>query len=488
MLFPTFTFAVFCAAVLPVGWVLRRWPTVWKVFVLAASYYFYAAWDYRFVFLLVAMTCVNAVAARVICRYSPSDGYGRVRGRLALAVGVGFNLGVLAFFKYYGFFVASLEQNLGISGPALDIVLPIGVSFYTFQAISYVVDVSRNHTGEASFLDLAVYLSFFPQLVAGPIIRPTEFFPQMCFRIEREAPFDKASLYKAVQLIGRGLFKKVVVADFLATAIVKDVFIVPSAHSSIDVLAGVYGYAIQIYADFSGYTDIAIGVALLLGFQFPQNFDRPYAAVSVRDFWRRWHMTLSRWLRDYLYIPLGGNRKGRIRTYVNLMVTMTLGGLWHGAAGVFVVWGLYQGLGLCCERLISACLPTSGHRSRGKQSSSLRGFWNAGNMGMRRIAVFHFICAGWVVFNAIDLRQVVEIFKQLVAGWHTPTTLLNPLVSVIIIAAVAVQYLPPRLTDACSRAMLSLPTFLVAAGFAVWIMIVVVLGPEEIADYIYFQF
>ena len=344
--------------------------------------------------------------------------------------------------------------------------------------------------------------------------------------------FEGVELGRAAQLIGRGLFKKVVVADFLANAVVKDVFSNPSAYHAADVLAGIYGYAVQIYADFSGYTDIAIGVAVLLGFRFPENFNRPYASVSISDFWRRWHMTLSSWLRDYLYIPLGGNRKGRIRTYVNLLITMALGGLWHGASGVFIAWGLYQGIGLCSERLIkesrlrrkrdSVDIEQSDVESQADASelrqqdsvprktlmsdvesqadaseftesvaaeqSSVRNFFAAGKRGLRRLIVFHFICVGWVLFNADDLDQAREIFTQLTTGWDTSLSLLNPLVAVVIFGAMVAQYVPLELAKRWAFRMWSLPAFWIAVGFAVWVMIVVVLGPEGVADYIYFQF
>ncbi|MYB04414.1 MAG: MBOAT family protein [Acidimicrobiaceae bacterium] len=499
MLFPTFTFAAFFAVVLPVSWALKRFPTPWKLFVLGASYWFYAAWDRRFVLLLVAMTLVNAAAARMNRRFTHPGAR-----RATLAVAVVFDLGVLAFFKYYGFFTQSLESSFGISSPALSIVLPIGISFFTFQAISYAVDVHRGETDPAPLLDFAVYLSFFPQLVAGPIVRAREFLPQMRFprrarhrssgsgRRELEEPvqlelwsdrgLDRIELGRAAQLIGRGMFKKVVVADFLAGAIVDEAFASPGSYGAVDVLFGVYGYAVQIYADFSGYTDMAIGVALLMGFRFPQNFDRPYAAVSIQDFWRRWHMTLSRWLRDYLYIPLGGNRRGRVRTYVNLLVTMGLGGLWHGAAGVFVVWGLYHGVGLAAERLAGQLWPARTSTGSAPDAGSALGDW------LRVLAVFHFVCAGWVLFNSETLAHAGDVFERLLSGWGTGTELLTPTVLAVIVGSVLAQYVPLDFAERWSKRAAAVPSAVTAAAFAVWTMIVVALGPEGVADYIYFQF
>ncbi len=517
MLFPTFTFAAFFAVVLPVSWALRRRPMPWKLFVLGASYWFYAAWDRRFVLLLVAMTLVNAASARLNRRLRSS-----AARRAALAVGVVFDVGVLAFFKYYGFFIQSLETNLGISSPALRIVLPIGISFFTFQAISYVVDVHRGDTPPAPLLDFAVYLSFFPQLVAGPIVRATEFLPQLRFlprkpgrghspasggtegvvQLQLWSDADQSGygtgavgrveLGQAALLIGRGMFKKVVVADFLAGAIVDEAFASPGAHSALDVLFGVYGYAVQIYADFSGYTDMAIGLALLMGFRFPQNFDRPYAAVSIQDFWRRWHMTLSRWLRDYLYIPLGGNRRGRGRTYVNLLVTMGLGGLWHGAAGVFIVWGLYQGVGLAAERLSgqiwSDRSKASQARGRARRDQRTPGAGSALGAWLRILAVFHFVCAGWVLFNSESLDRAGDVYARLINGWGIESKLVTPAVAAVIVGSVLAQYVPIDFARRWATRSAEAPAAVIAAAFAVWTMIVVALGPEGVADYIYFQF
>lgn len=469
MLFPTFTFAAFFAVVLPVGWALRGRPTAWKLFMLAASYWFYAAWDARFVLLLAAMTVGNKVAAAANARARR-----RWAKRLAVTGALVLDLGVLSFFKYYDFFTDSLERNLGLSSPALDIVLPVGISFFTFQAISYVVDVHRGKTEPAGLLDFAVYLSFFPQLVAGPIVRATEFLPELT---AARRP-DRVETGRAVQLIGRGLFKKVVISDFLARAIVDDAFGAPGEYGAIDVLFGIYGYAVQIYADFSGYTDMAIGIALLLGFRFPQNFDRPYAAVSIQDFWRRWHMTLSRWLRDYLYIPLGGSRGGKLATYRNLLITMGLGGLWHGAAGAFVVWGLYHGAGLAVERLAA--------EGRGRWIWRERRDQDGGWLG--RLVTFHFVCGGWVLFNSGTLGRAWEVLGRLFTGWGTGPELLNPLVLAAVVGSVLAQYVPEKRARRWSAAAASAPLGATAVGFAAWIMVVVALGPEGVSEFIYFQF
>ncbi len=309
MLFPTVTFAVFFLIVLPVSWALMPHQRAWRAFILLASYVFYGWWDWRFVFLLGASTVVNHVLAVAIYRAQE-----QAARKLLLTLALAFDLGLLGYFKYTNFFLSSIDNTFGTSWIA-HVTLPVGISFYTFMAISYVVDTYRGELVPASFARFAVFQAFFPHLVAGPIVRASELLPQL----ERPRDPRKVENARAFFLILSGLFLKVVIANHLAAHIVDEVFAAPDQHSSLEVLVAVYAYAVQIFADFCGYTNIAIGIALLLGFQFPQNFNSPYAAVSLQDFWRRWHMTLSRWLRDYLYIPLGGNRKGRVRTYVNLM-------------------------------------------------------------------------------------------------------------------------------------------------------------------------
>ncbi|MDQ6811252.1 MAG: MBOAT family protein, partial [Actinomycetota bacterium] len=345
MLFPTVQFAIFFAIVLTVSWALMSRPRLWKPFILIASYVFYASASWRFCLLLAGVTLANQLAAVLISRTQRER-----RRKLLVGAAVGLDLAALGVFKYYSFFVQQLADlldqiGLGLPLPLVTIALPVGVSFFTFQAISYVVDVKRRVVEPARLLDAAVYLSFFPHLVAGPIVRAREFLPQLA------APRDpnRVAVGSGVWLIALGLVKKVVIADFLARSLVDPVFAVPQAYAGPDVLLAAYGYAAQIYCDFSGYTDMAIGLALLMGYVFPQNFRSPYRATGFRDFWRRWHMTLSRFLRDFLYIPLGGNRGGRLRMSRNLMITMVLGGLWHGAAWTFVLWGAFHGVGLVLE-------------------------------------------------------------------------------------------------------------------------------------------
>ncbi len=467
MLFPTIQFAVFFVIVLTANWLLMRNRAWWKVAMLTASYVFYAAWDWRFVFLIVLSTIGNQAAATAMSGAVDE----RTRKRVVTAAVVG-NLGVLGWFKYYGFFVSSLVNLFGTVGidiplPLLQITLPVGISFFTFQALSYVLDVYWRRQEPSSPIDFAVYLAFFPQLVAGPIVRATEFLPQLQGpRDARRIPAAEAFL-----LIAGGLFKKVVVATTLGTEIVDPVFAQPEAHSAFEVLVGVYAYAVQIYSDFSGYTDIAIGVALLMGFRFPQNFNRPYSAVSLQDFWRRWHMTLSRWLRDYLYIPLGGSRGSERATYRNLMLTMVLGGLWHGAAWTFVVWGTLHGGWLALERW------QQGRRPEGAPAI---------NPWIGRLITFHVVCLGWVFFRADSFETAWAILGQLVD--FGPAPLVTPTILLLVAGGIGVQYIPQG-TRLWIRA--GFGRFGVAAMTAVLAAFLLVLdafGPEGVAPFIYFQF
>src|SRR3954466_15111024 len=355
MLFPTLTFGFFFLAVYAAAWLLRGSNEWRKIALLVASWIFYGWWDTRFVLLLIASGILNWGAARLILA---ADEKARLR-KAWLAAGIATNLATLGFLKYYGFFMVQVEESLHMLGwqrdlAILQIVLPVGISFFTFQGMSYVIDVYRRQTAPASLLDMILLMSFFPHLVAGPIVRASHLVPQF----ERVPEMTRGMAAMGISLIIWGLFKKAVIASELATGLVDPVFFDPAAHGSLDLAAAAYGYAVQIYCDFSAYTDMAIGLAALLGYRFPRNFNQPYRAQSLQDFWRRWHMTLSAWLRDYLYIEaLGGSRGGKLLTYRNLMLTMLLGGLWHGANWTFVIWGALHGGVLAMERLWADVAP-----------------------------------------------------------------------------------------------------------------------------------
>src|SRR3954463_4620128 len=464
MLFPTVQFAIFYPLVLGLSWLLMPRPTLWKPFILVASYIFYAYANWKFCLLLGGVTLGNQAAAKLIDRTDDE----RAR-KWIMGVAVALDLAVLGVFKYYGFFVQDVGDaldaiHLGLPIPLLTIALPVGVSFFTFQAISYTVDVYRRLIPPASTMDVAIYLSFFSHLVAGPIVRAREFLPQLASPRDR----TRVAVGPGVMLIGIGLVKKVVLADYLARTIVDPVFAVPQAYGTPDVLLASYSYAAQIYCDFSGYTDIAIGLALLLGFVFPQNFDRPYRSLGFREFWRRWHITLSRFLRDFLYIPLGGNRGGRWRTYRNLMLTMVLGGLWHGAAWTFVLWGAFHGLGLCLEHALG---------SR----------WERLPVWLRWFVTFHLICFGWILFRSQGLGVVGDFLSRLF-DWG-PATLWTAPVVLAVLVVIGTQLLPPRPLDGLRLRIERASPLVLGSALAVVILLVAATVPSQGGPpFIYFRF
>ncbi len=348
MLFNSYTFILFLAAVLLLSRMLANW-TWRKSLLLLSSYVFYAAWNPPFVVVLWISTIVDWYVGKWIHASST-----RERRTFFLIISLLVNLGMLSYFKYGGFFVDNLNMLLHLAGfnfafSQISIVLPVGISFYTFQTLSYTIDIFRGRLSPwHSFLDYALYVTFFPQLVAGPIVRAANFLPQC--RSSRIG--SSKQMGWGLSLLVIGLFAKIVIADSLAAPTVEVVYDSHGTLGCIAAWAGTLAFAIQIFCDFFGYSTCAIGVALSLGFSLPDNFRWPYGAIGFSDFWRRWHISLSSWLRDYLYIPLGGNRMGIRRTYVNLMITMLLGGLWHGASWMFVIWGGLHGIYLMAEGLI----------------------------------------------------------------------------------------------------------------------------------------
>jgi alginate O-acetyltransferase complex protein AlgI len=463
VVFPSYEFAFFFPVVLALSWALMPRPHLWKPFVLIASYIFYSAASAGYALLLAAVTLANQLGAVLISRATSE----RARTRI-MAATVAVDLGVLGLFKYYGFFVGEIGSfldsiGLGMPLPLLTLALPIGLSFITFQAISYVVDVKRGLLEPASTLDFALYLSFFPHVVAGPIVRAREFIPQLA---TPRNPRDVA-VGAGVVLIAIGLVKKVAIADYLAREVVDPVFGVPEAYAGPDVAIAAYAYAAQIYCDFSGYTDIAIGVALLMGFVFPQNFNCPYRALSFRDFWRRWHMTLSRFLRDFLYIPLGGSRGGKWKTYRNLMITMVLGGLWHGAAWGFILWGTLHGLGLVVERFL-----------RGRIDAPA---W------LRWAIVFNLVVFGWILFRSENL-DVAETFISRLFDWG-PATLWTPVTLGVVVGVIAFQLLPPDPLERLRLRVAELPDYALGFGLAAVVAMVGATVPSQgVPPFIYFQF
>lgn len=420
---------LFCALFfLPIYMLLRRTTTLRIIYVALFSLFFYYESSGEYVLILLFAATLDYCIGRAMGGSEDP----RQRKRLLLA-SICVNLGMLSYFKYF-YFLLDLGQTLlsvvGIVTPpaipleARDYFIPAGISFYTFQTLSYTVDIYRREiTPLKRWIDYLFYLSFFPQLVAGPIVRAKDFIPQ----IYRRPQLLKAEYGEALTLLISGLIKKAIIGDFIGANLVDLIFAEPTRFTGIENLFAVYGYAMQIYCDFSGYSDMAIGIALLLGFRFNINFDSPYQSGNITEFWRRWHISLSTWLRDYLYIPLGGNRKGKLRTYLHLFLTMLLGGLWHGAAIRFVLWGAIQGVALALHKLYMQLFGYLGLR----KSEPYR--WQR---FLGQVITFHLVCFAWIFFRADSMETALavitqikehftpEVFLQFVVGYKNVLTLL----------------------------------------------------------------
>ena len=397
---------LFCSLLfLPLYMLLRRTTTLRIIYVSLFSLFFYYESSGEYVLILLFAATMDFFIGRAIGR-SEDEVY---RKRLLLT-SICVNIGMLSYFKYF-YFLLDLGQmllaSLGIATePAIplearDYFIPAGISFYTFQTLSYTADIYRREiTPLKRWIDYLFYLSFFPQLVAGPIVRAKDFIPQ----IYRRPQLLKAEYGEALTLILSGLVKKAIIGDFIGANLVDLIFAEPTRFTGLENLFAVYGYAMQIYCDFSGYSDMAIGIALLLGFRFNINFDSPYQSGNITEFWRRWHISLSTWLRDYLYIPLGGNRKGQIRTYVNLLVTMLLGGLWHGAAVRFILWGAIHGVALALHKLYMQIFDALGWRR--KKPLKIQRF-------LGQIITFHLVCFAWIFFRADSMETALSVITQI---------------------------------------------------------------------------
>jgi alginate O-acetyltransferase complex protein AlgI len=467
MLFPTSSFLTFFAVFFVVYWLIRphRWRMVW---LLLASCGFYMSWNPWLIGLILFSASTDFFAAQWIER-SPS-----ARLRRGLLIGsISVNLGLLGFFKYANFFLDSAGRigliDVPLDRPTLDIILPLGISFYTFETISYVVDV---YLGRARAvrdpLDYAIFIMFFPHLVAGPIVRPRDFLPQLA----RPKVFDWDRAHLGARMFLIGFFKKSVIADHLGELIVDPIFKDPASFSSSAIWLGTLAYAIQIYGDFSGYSDMGIGLAHTLGFKLPQNFAYPYLSANISEFWRRWHMSLSSWLRDYLFIPLGGSRLGTWKTYRNLLIVMLLGGLWHGANWTFVIWGAYHGTLLALHRAIPW--------PRWMSSARLR------PLGV--VATFVAVCVGWVFFRATTFEGAGVILSRM--AWPTEGQRLTPPLAVLVIGCVALTLLGHTLGTRIDMIRMErrLPAPVMGAALAGLLLLAMVLFPEGGRTFIYFQF
>lgn len=465
---------------------LQQRLNVRLVFVTLFSYYFYYKSSGLYFWLLAMVTVSDFFIARGIQRLADGAAADATRASRArrwrkalVALSLLIDLGLLGYFKYTNFFAGMVSQLLEHNFQPWDIFLPVGISFFTFQSLSYTIDVYRGNLKPLPhLLDYAFYVSFFPQLVAGPIVRAADFAPQ----IRRPLVITNDMFARGVYFILIGLFKKAIISDYISLNFVDRIFDNPTLYSGLENLLGVYGYALQIYCDFSGYSDMAIGIALLLGFHFPINFNAPYRSVSITDFWRRWHISLSTWIRDYIYISLGGNRKGKLRQYVNLVITMLLGGLWHGASLNFVAWGGAHGIALAVHKFFRQEVLHHGH---GFQSHGVRK-WIA------IVLTFHFVCFTWIFFRQKTfiagwtmLRQIffnfhAELWQQVCAGYQ------------YVLAFMAFGYLTHFLPDAWQEGIIAqlrrCNVVVYALLLTAAIYMVIQVKSSTIQPFIYFQF
>ncbi|MBU0489964.1 MAG: MBOAT family protein [Bacteroidetes bacterium] len=435
---------------------------------LFSLYFYYKSSGFYFVLLIIS-TLVDYSAG--IWMFNAKT---KGMKRLFLMFSLVSNFGMLGYFKYTNFFISSINEFMADPLAFHNIFLPAGISFYTFQTLSYSIDVFRGELKPVrNILDFGFYVSFFPQLVAGPIVRAKDFIPQ----IRAPRILDKKAIGLAVALIASGLIKKAVISDYISVNFVDRIFDEPLLYTGVENLMGIYGYALQIYCDFSGYSDVAIGIALLMGFTLPWNFNYPYRATSITDFWRRWHISLSSWLRDYLYIPLGGNKKGRVRQYVNLLLTMLLGGLWHGASWKFVLWGGLHGAALAIEKL------TGSFKAVTK------------NIPLRILGVlvtFHFVCLGWVYFRADSFEKAIEMLNQVVysfnGGVFMDMVLAYREVFILFVVGYMLHFVPRKLDNGAKSLISNSPLVVQALILVAVIWLIIQTKSAGIVPYIYFQF
>jgi D-alanyl-lipoteichoic acid acyltransferase DltB (MBOAT superfamily) len=468
---------------------LRRYNAARLVYVAAFSlFFYYKSSGLWFALLLITASSDFIIGARMEATVSNA-------GRKALvALSLAINLGMLAYFKYYNFLAEifiglaseasrmfGIESQAGASPPHYDIFLPVGISFFTFQSISYIIDLYRKRIAPVEkWIDYLFYVSFFPQLVAGPIIRARDFIPQ----IRRRPEVSREQFGEGLFLVICGLLKKGVISDYVSLNFVDRIFDAPTLYTGLENLIGVYGYALQIYCDFSGYSDMAIGIALLLGFRFNINFNSPYCSATITEFWRRWHISLSSWLKDYLYISLGGNRRGRIRTCLNLMITMLLGGLWHGASFRFILWGGLHGLSLAVHKWAMQRFPGA-FKPEGSQMPLWRRVTGV-------ILTFHLVCLGWIFFRAPSAGVGFEMLKQIFTAFH-PEVFLQfisgyPVVCLLMAAGFTFHFMPGRV-DAWLRLLLTRSPLAVQAIILVVVIFILAQAKSAgVQPFIYFQF
>ncbi len=489
LIFTTPAFWLFFLLVLAGYSLVYKKMFIRNLYLFLVSLFFYYKTGGLFLFLLILVTVIDFICGLLISRAEK-----RVTRRSMLLMSLVSNLGILAYFKYSTFLVASFNQIFGTSYHVHDflaefsnsligtsfnmssIILPVGISFFTFQSLSYTIDVYRRKmTPVRNIIDFGFYVSFFPQLVAGPIVRASEFIPQ----IYNEFHLSQREFSHALFLISKGLIKKIIISNFIAISFIDRVFDAPSVYSGFENLMAVYGYGIQIYCDFSGYTDIAIGLGLIMGFRLPVNFNSPYKAADVSDFWKRWHISLSRWLKDYLYIPLGGNRKGKARAYLNLLVTMVLGGLWHGAAVRFIIWGFLHGVGLVFTKIWHSVFGARHKRSLVRRALGV-------------FVTFNFVNFCWIFFRAPDMDSVRIMLRQITENFSpgSYSIVLPAYSSTFLLIAVGyiIHLLPERIKEAYRGLFISVPLAAQMTAILLIALLLFQMRGAGVMPFIYFRF
>jgi alginate O-acetyltransferase complex protein AlgI len=473
MNFHSLDYLVFLTLTLCGYWLLVRHQLLRLLLVVVASCVFYMAWQPIYIVLLMTSVVLDYTLALVI-----TGTRNQALRRFWVAVSLSVNLGILGLFKYFNFFASATADTLGLLGLNVDpvhlnLLLPVGISFYTFESISYTIDVYRGtRPATRNFLQFAFFLTFFPHLVAGPIVRAGDFLPQL----ERTPKLLPRAVGDGLFLMATGMIKKVAFADFLAVNLVDRVFDDPSAYSAMEVLLALYAYTIQIYCDFSGYTDLARGSAKLFGLELPENFDRPYQSSSPAEFWRRWHMTLSTWLRDYLYYPLGGSRTTPGRAYFNLGLTMFLIGLWHGAAWTFVIYGLMHATAMVLHRFF--------HIRSGRTSKTIDPRWIH---LLKVLGTLHFVVLSRIFFRSSDLDNALAVCGQLLQGSSTIVHVSSNVLGVLALGYV-MHYLPRGWYTRLQESFVVLPAPVQGAVLAAVGGGLMLVASEDVVPYIYFQF
>jgi alginate O-acetyltransferase complex protein AlgI len=488
LLFTGMYFWVFFTFVLGLYSFIYKSTRARNIFLFLISLFFYYKSGGYFFILLIFSTIVDYVLGLFI--YNTATKW---KKKLYVTFSIITNLSVLSYFKYTYFFTGLFNDlfqthykavnylalwSNQLTGTNIDIfiiILPVGISFYTFQTISYSVDVYRGKLPAVkNFFDFGFYVTFFPQLVAGPIVRAAQFIPQ----IHLPYVLTKTQFGYAIFLIISGLIKKMVISDYLSINFIDRVFDAPMSYSGIEILFAIYAYALQIYCDFSGYTDIAIGTAQLLGFKLPINFFSPYKATSITDFWRRWHISLSTWLRDYLYIPLGGNRKGKLQTEINLLITMLLGGLWHGANLRFVFWGLMHGFALIIHKLWQLIFGKTTH------NRVLRFFY--------AIITFHFVCFCWVFFRAVDFKSALVMINRII--YQFDYNIIGQFISgyrisiALLFIGFLIHWLPEQWKEAYRGLFIKTPLIIKIVAIVLTVFLIYQFKTSAIQPFIYFRF